>query len=98
MDRRTFITGALSAGLSLGLGLAGCGSRANTDAAEREDERPSAEAADAGAQPPQENAETPAVTPAGRSVVLNCGVEMPTLGLGTYILTPSHMSRTLSTK
>lgn len=90
MDRRTFITSALSAGVSLGLGLAGCGSRADTDVAEREDERPSAEAADGGAQPPQEDVGTPAATAAGRSVVLNCGVEMPTLGLGTYILTPSQ--------
>ena len=87
MDRRMFLAGAVSTGVTLGVGLMGCGSRSSAGGG---DEAPSLEEAD-GTEPEAQDVDEPAAeTSAERYVLLNNGIRMPTLGIGTYILSTSQ--------
>ena len=92
LDRRSFLKGSLLAGASLaGMGIAGCAresqpssSPSAVETSEPSSLAPSSPSASASAE--AKAAVGPAFDFAKRTVLLNNGVEMPVLGIGTYIL------------
>ncbi|WP_297149198.1 aldo/keto reductase [uncultured Ellagibacter sp.] len=97
MNRRSFLKGSLAFGAAAALGLAGCASEQTAgDSSAAADSTPSAsDAANNSASTSASNALTPsAYSPSfdlsARTVMLNNGVAMPALGIGTYILSSAQ--------
>lgn len=103
LSRRSFLKGALVAGAAFaGAGAAGCAqgpqspSSSTAPSASEAPEAPSTAAspssalADVAARPEVKAASGPAFDLGRRTVVLNNGVEMPVLGIGTYILSSAQ--------
>lgn len=93
LDRRTFLKGSIILGAGAALGLAGCASQSATSSASDESAQASASRdsnASAGATTIAPGTYNPPFDLAARTVALNNGIEMPVLGIGTYILSSAQ--------
>lgn len=86
MNRRQFLQGAVALGMSMTAGLMGCGASQSTSSPQDSSEQARAKADAGSGEPPQTSAAATPTDLAGRTVTLNNGIEMPCLGIGTYIL------------